>query len=71
MFGEKLGKIGKMSKNRKKLGRKLINIGTVVEKLVKVDADFTKKNKNNKSALDYAKSYNDEKLNKLLNLQKI
>lgn len=44
---------------------------SIVEKLVKVDADFTIKNNNNKTALDYAKSYNDEKLNKLLNLQKI
>lgn len=44
---------------------------SIVEKLVKVDADFTIKNNNNKSALDYAKSYNDEKLNELLNLQKI
>ena len=43
----------------------------IVEKLVNAKADFSIKDQNNKSALDYAKSYNDEKLNKLLNLQKI
>ena len=43
---------------------------SIVEKLVNANADFNLKNKTNKSAMDYAISYNDEKLNKLLNLQK-
>ena len=43
---------------------------TIVEKLVNANADFTIKNNVNKSALDYAIIYNDDKLNKLLNLQK-
>ncbi|SHH43395.1 ankyrin repeat domain-containing protein [Winogradskyella jejuensis] len=42
----------------------------IVEKLVNANADFTIKNNVDKSALDYALSHNDEKLNKLLNLQK-
>lgn len=43
---------------------------TIVEKLVNANADFTIKNNVNKSALDYAIIYNDDKLNKLLDLQK-
>lgn len=43
---------------------------TIVEKLVGANADFTIKNNVNKSALDYAISHNDEKLNKILNLNK-
>ena len=42
----------------------------IVEKLVKANADFTIKNNVDKSAMDYAIAHNDEKLNKLLNIQK-
>ncbi|GGI57920.1 ankyrin repeat domain-containing protein [Winogradskyella haliclonae] len=42
----------------------------IVEKLVNANADFTIKNNVNKSAMDYAIAHNDEKLNKLLNIQK-
>ncbi|WP_157662534.1 MULTISPECIES: ankyrin repeat domain-containing protein [unclassified Winogradskyella] len=42
----------------------------IVEKLVNAKADFTIKNNVDKSALDYAISHNDEKLNELLKLQK-
>lgn len=41
---------------------------TIIEKLANAKADFTIKNEIDKSALDYAKSLNDEKINKLLNL---
>ncbi|MDG1660073.1 MAG: ankyrin repeat domain-containing protein, partial [Winogradskyella sp.] len=42
----------------------------IVEKLVNAKADFNIKNNVNKSAMDYAISHNDEKLNKILKLQK-
>ena len=42
----------------------------IVEKLVNAKADFNIKNNVNKSAIDYAISHNDEKLNKILKLQK-
>ena len=42
----------------------------IVEKLVNANADFTIKNNVDKSAMDYALAHNDEKLNKLLNIQK-
>ena len=39
----------------------------VIEQLEKANANFELKNNNNKSALDYAKMYNDNKLNEILN----
>jgi ankyrin repeat protein len=42
----------------------------IVEKLVNAKADFNIKNNVNKSAMDYAISHNDEKLNKILKPQK-
>ncbi|RNC86981.1 MAG: hypothetical protein ED556_06040 [Winogradskyella sp.] len=41
---------------------------SIVEKLANANADFTIKNNVNKSAMDYAISLNDEKINKILNL---
>ena len=43
---------------------------SIVEKLIEANADFTIKNNVNKSAIDYAIGHNDEKLNKILNLNK-
>lgn len=40
----------------------------IIEKLVEANANFSIKNNVDKSAMDYAISHNDEKLNKILNL---
>lgn len=42
---------------------------SIIEMLVEANADFNLKDNNGKSALDYAKNYNDEKINKLLNIK--